>query len=157
SPLPGSPEAGKSLFFGKAACSNCHMATGTGGFIGSDLSAYARGKSAKEIQGAVTNPLFGRGKVVVVTTADGAQFSGIVRNEDNFSLQLQTTDGSFHFFEKSGLRNIERRSEPLMPTDYESRLTPKEMNDIVSYLLQLSRSATQRNNDNGRESRGQED
>src|ERR1700740_2886981 len=31
SPLPGSPDAGKVLFFGKAACSECHLANGAGG------------------------------------------------------------------------------------------------------------------------------
>jgi len=157
SPLPGSPEAGKSLFFGKASCSNCHMANGIGGFLGPDLSTYARSKSGTAIRDALTNPSSGRGKAVTITTEDGAQFDGIVRNEDNFSLQLQTPDGSFHFFEKSTLRHIERRQEPIMPIDYASRLTAKELTDIVSYLIQLGRSTTQPDSNHGRESRGPED
>jgi hypothetical protein len=36
------------------------------------------------------------------------KYSGRVRNEDNFSLQLQTLDGAFHLFMKSELRSFER-------------------------------------------------
>ena len=44
--LPGDPERGRGLFFGKPGCSQCHMANGEGGFIGSDLSSYAGARSA---------------------------------------------------------------------------------------------------------------
>ena len=155
--MPGSSQGGKELFFGRAICSECHMANGVSGFLGSDLSTYARGRSVAEIRTALTEPASDRGKAVLVTTNDGAQFDGIVRNEDDFSLQLQTRDGAFHFFEKSGLRQIEHRPEPIMPTDYRSRLSPKELDDIVSYLIQLGQSTTQPDNSNGRKSRGSED
>jgi cytochrome c oxidase cbb3-type subunit III len=157
SALPGSPKTGKVLFFGKAGCSECHMSNGTGGFLGSDLSVYARGKSASEIREALTNvaSLQSTARSVIVTTADGAKVNGIVRNEDNFSLQLQTTDGTFHFLDKSSVQHVERRTEPLMPTDYGTRLSAQELNDIVSYLIDLARSTSslQRSGKNGRESR----
>lgn len=132
------------------------MVNGAGGFIGSDLSGYAGGKSAKEVQEALTSSTFRRGAAVVVITADGAHFDGIVRNEDNFSLQLQSIDGSFHFFEKSSLRQIERRSEPIMP-DYASRLSEQELNDLVSYLIQLGRTTTKPDSEKRPGSPGSED
>jgi cytochrome c oxidase cbb3-type subunit III len=141
SPLPGSPESGRILFFGKAGCAECHMVNGTGGFIGSDLSAYGRSKSVAEIREAITKPnpyLDERGRVVVATTQDGQTFTGIPRNEDNFSLQMQTKDGAFHFFEKSSLRGIEHSPESLMPSDYVSRLTRQEIDDIVSYVAAVA-------------------
>jgi hypothetical protein len=70
---------------------------------------------------------------------DGRTFTGIARNEDNFSLQLQTIDGAFHFFEKSNLQRVEHQPESLMPSDYASRLQPQELNDIASYLVSLGR------------------
>src|SRR5215470_10043444 len=155
--MPGSPQGGKELFFGRASCSQCHMANGAGGFLGSDLSAYARGRSVAEIRTAVIEPASDRGKAVLVTTNDGAQFEGIVRNQDNFSLQLQTRDGAFHFFDKAGLRQLEHRPEPIMPSDYASRLSAKELDDLVSYLIQLGRSTTQPDNDNGRKPRESEE
>ena len=144
SPLPGSPTAGKVLFFGKAGCSECHMVNGGGGFIGSDLSAYGRSKLASEIRDVITNPakyLDKRGNLVLATTEDGQSVTGIVRNEDNFSLQLQTRGGTFQFLDKSRLRSVERRPEPLMPGDYASRLSGQELDDLVSYIINTSRPA----------------
>lgn len=144
SPLPGSPASGKSLFFGKAGCADCHMVSGAGGFIGSDLSSYGRAKAAPQIRSAIVNPADNsgeRGRVVVATTGDGKTLTGIARNEDNFSLQLQTKDGAFHFLEKSSLRALEHRPEPVMPSDYATRLSAQEINDLISYLMSEARSS----------------
>ena len=143
----GSPEAGKALFFGKAACSDCHMVNGAGGYIASDLSEYGGTRSARQIREVLTNPnvnLDERSKTVVATTLDGRTFTGVARNEDNFSLQLQTIDGAFHFFEKSNLQRIEHRPKSLMPFDYASRLKPQELDDLASYLMSLGRQAQHR-------------
>jgi putative heme-binding domain-containing protein len=143
SSLPGSAATGKSLFFGKAGCAECHMVNGSGGFIASDLSAYGRAKAVAQIRSAIVNPAEisqERGRIVVVTRNDGQTFTGIARNEDNFSLQLQTKDGGFHFFEKSSLRDLEHRAESLMPSDYATRLNAQEVNDVISYLMSVARS-----------------
>jgi putative heme-binding domain-containing protein len=139
---PGSPEAGKALFFGKAACSDCHMANGAGGFMASDLSNFGGTHSAQQIRESITDPnknLDHLSETVVATTLDGRTLTGIARNEDNFSLQLQTADGVFHLIEKSNLQRLEHRPESLMPSDYESRLKPQELDDIVGYLMSLGR------------------
>jgi cytochrome c oxidase cbb3-type subunit 3 len=143
----GSPEAGKALFFGKAACSDCHMVNGAGGYIASDLSNYGGTRFAQQIREVLTNPnknLDERSKTVVATTLDGRTFTGVARNEDNFSLQLQTIDGAFHFFDKSNLQRIEHRPESLMPSDYVSRLKPQELDDLASYLMSLGRQTQRR-------------
>ena len=160
-PLPGDPERGRGLFFGKAECSKCHMAHGEGGFIGSDLSTYARGKSADDIRSAVTDPdknLDPRKRAVTVTTMNGRTQTGMARNEDNFSLQLQSSDGTFHLFSKSDLRGVEYQTRSLMPSDYGSTLSHQELDDLVSYLMNISRADTVRTgnksapaNDEGKE------
>jgi cytochrome c oxidase cbb3-type subunit 3 len=138
SPLPGNPQKGKSLFFGKAACGDCHMVNGSGGFLGADLSSYASNASMEEIREAITDPnkdLDLRARTVFITTRDGRQFTGIARNEDNFSLQLQSVDGVFHLFAKSDLQTIEYQPKSLMPSDYGSVLSRPELNDLVSFLI----------------------
>src|SRR5436309_16088629 len=88
-PTLGDAQRGKLLFFGKARCADCHMISGLGGFIGADLTAFGSSRSAMEIRTAITDPnkdLEPREKTVLVTTRQGRQFRGIVRNEDNFSL-----------------------------------------------------------------------
>jgi putative heme-binding domain-containing protein len=142
--LPGDPQIGKALFFGKAGCSECHMVNGSGGFIGADLSSFAANRSVEEVRDAITNPgknMEARDKTMVVTMQDGKQYVGIARNEDNFSLQLQTLDGAFHFYTKAELQNVKRLSSSLMPSDYSSRLTRRELDHVVSYLLATARAS----------------
>lgn len=142
--LPGDPERGKALFFGKAECSTCHTISGEGGFLGPDLSGYAATADPTAIRDQILktqrSPAFSY-RPAVLTTADGERLEGLIRNEDNFSLQFQTKDGSFHFFEKSDLRNLERRDSSLMPTDYRDRLSSGELDDLVSFLVSVNPDA----------------
>jgi cytochrome c oxidase cbb3-type subunit III len=136
--LPGDARRGKEIFFGKAECASCHAIFGAGGFLGPDLSAYGSATSAQAIlEGVLSSdriapPGF---RSAVVTLRDGKRVEGLVRNEDNFSLQLQTKDGTFYFLEKSDIQNIERPTQSLMPTDYRGRLTRDELNDLVNYMV----------------------
>jgi len=139
----GDAMKGKALFFGKAGCSKCHVVHGDGGFIASDLSEYASIRSVSQIRQAIENPNAIKNRsnqIVVVTTRDGQKLSGIARNEDNFSLQLQTMDGSFYSFVKSDVQGVERSSQTLMPSNYGSTLTSAELDDIVAYIVTASRS-----------------
>jgi cytochrome c oxidase cbb3-type subunit 3 len=80
--------------------------------------------------------------LVTATSATGESYQGIIRNEDNFSLQLQSEDGAFHFLSKADLKTIERGQKSIMPSDYSSRLNPAQLNDIVSYLLNLANTSS---------------
>ena len=136
--LPGSPDRGRKIFFGEAGCSSCHMSEGEGGFIGGDLTSYGAAKPAKAIRDAILSPSSGaavRYKRAVVTTRDGTRLEGVLRNEDNFSLQLQDAEGAFHFLQKSDLQRFDYLDQPLMPTDYAERLKRNDLDDLVSYLM----------------------
>jgi cytochrome c oxidase cbb3-type subunit III len=135
--LPGNAENGRAIFFGKAECSKCHAIDGKGGFIAADLSSYGGTHTAAEMEHAITEPnkfLDPRHWTVVAITRDGKKLSGVARNEDNFSLQLQTLDGAFHMLNKSKLARLERQPRTIMPDDYGSKLTRGEMNDLIRYL-----------------------
>jgi putative heme-binding domain-containing protein len=135
----GSPKNGAALFFGKAACSTCHTVAGQAGYVGSDLSTYAQGLTPAEIRKSITDPSpsTGRAKTVLATTHDGRELSGAVRNEDNFSIQLQSADGTFHFLMKSDLDKLDYQRLPAMPTDYGQKLSPQELDDLVGYLQSI--------------------
>jgi putative heme-binding domain-containing protein len=139
--LPGDPVRGETIVVGKAGCSSCHMIAGKGGFIAADLSTYARTHTVEEIRSAITDPAPASDRqvrLVTATTRGGAKVVGRIRNEDNFSLQLQTLDGTFHFVTKSDLEGLEYNSQALMPSDYSSTLNPDELNDVVSYLMRVA-------------------
>ena len=117
------------------------MIAGEGGFLGPDLTAYGSERSAQEILKALVDSarIIPPGyKPAALTTHAGVRMEGIVRNEDNFSVQLQTQDGSFHFFQKTDLQGFEYLNRSFMPSDYEKRLTSTEVEDLISYLMSAS-------------------
>jgi putative heme-binding domain-containing protein len=121
------------------------MIDGRGGFMGSDLSEYAANFLPEEIRHAIVNvrDATGRASQVQVTLVGGGVWDGVVRNEDNFSLQLQSSDGAFHLLQKSEVAGIKPSSQPIMPEDYGQKLSPAELDDIVGYLMSVARNATQ--------------
>jgi hypothetical protein len=76
--------------------------------------------------------------MVTATIRGGEKYVGRIRNEDNFSLQLQTLEGTFHFLLKADIEMLTFSSQTLMHTDYASTLSPNELDDMVSYLMSVS-------------------
>jgi len=140
--VAGDAAKGRALFFGKAGCNQCHMVGGEGGFLGCDLSDFGRHHSPAHIRIAILRPndhLLPGQEAVAVTTRDGQLWEGMVRNEDNFSLQLLDSAGVFHLVMKSELASFERRPKSPMPDDYGSRLTDSEVDALVSYIAGAKR------------------
>lgn len=136
--LPGNPARGKALFFGKGKCSDCHMVSGKGGFFAQELTRFAGRRSADEIRAAIVAPnkdLDPRRGLTTAVLADGSQVTGLARNEDNFSLQLQTAEGKFYLLNKSEIRSQRYEGKSGMPADYGEVLSSAELNDLVSFLL----------------------
>ena len=137
-PVTGDAVAGRAVYYGKARCSSCHMIQGNGGFIAPDLSAYGRSHSADAIRKAILTPdtpLAPDARVTEVQTKTGKKLVGVIRNEDNFNIALQTEDGRYHFLAQSDLADVHYTDHSLMPHDYGTTLTAKELNDILSYLV----------------------
>jgi cytochrome c oxidase cbb3-type subunit 3 len=136
--LPGNPNRGEALFFGKAQCSDCHMVNGRGGFIGSDLSSYGADATTDQMRAIILDPdknLPAEKKAITVVTRTGQKITGLLKVKDNFSLTIQTMDGSFRFLQNSDLAQVDVGSRSLMPANYRSTLNAKEVDDLISYLL----------------------
>jgi cytochrome c oxidase cbb3-type subunit III len=152
--VPGNAHNGKLLFFGKARCSECHMVQGVGGFLGRDLSTYGTTLSPTEIRSNILQAgerANKANKTAVVSMRDSRKFTGVIRNEDNFSIQLQSFDGAFHFLNRSDVTQVEFLAQPIMPTDYATSLTSSELDDIVSYLATVARAGKAKNQLEGKE------
>jgi putative heme-binding domain-containing protein len=141
--LPGSAHKGRELFYGKARCSECHAVTGSGGFIASELSGFGANRSPDEIRQAIIKPTSTNrlGGKMTAATRDGKEFSGVVRNEDNFSIQLQSLNGDFQLFQKSELTGFLRQAGSLMPADYATTLNREELDDLISFLMSVAGDA----------------
>ncbi len=138
--LPGDPARGKEIFFGAGGCSKCHMVRGKGGFFASDLGEYGPARKAESIRAAILTPNLDadpRRRTVVATLAGGNVVEGLAKNEDNFSIQLLTQDGTIYLLQKANLAGLAYRTESPMPADYGTRLKSSEIDDLVKFLSTL--------------------
>jgi len=136
----GDPIRGKELFFGKGGCSTCHKIGSRGQFVAGDLAGFARDHPENEIRDAILRPSGEQQETATAVESDGRKFSGMIRNEDNASLQLQDGDGRFYLLMKSSLVSVQRKTGESMPVDYGHRLSGTELDDLVSYILREAHS-----------------
>lgn len=143
----GDATRGKVLFDGAGVCRTCHMVRGKGGRTGPDLTTVAATRSVESIVDSVRNP--GRrlaprplesgpecGTVHVVT-AEGRKLTGVLLNEDNFSVQIMDMAEQIHLLEKDKLTSFQKTRESLMPGYDQKALRDADLQDIVAYLLSL--------------------
>src|SRR5262245_585283 len=145
-PVAGDTAHGEQVFRTQGRCLECHMVRGRGGFLGPDLSNIASQRSLQSLQEALTKerPNHVRGyKAARIVTADGKSLSGILRNEDGFSLQFMDSSGKLHLLSRDEVRDVSYEQHSLMPTDYDRRLSAQEMQDLLAYLSRLVRNENQ--------------
>lgn len=145
--VPGDAARGEEIFWGKGNCGSCHMIDGRGGILGPDLSSIGEERTLRRIREALTQPPAqipdGYQPVDVVTT-DGRHLSGIVKNENNFSLQLLDSHGQLQLFTRDELREVQYRRSSLMPANYDKTLSPAEFQDLLAFLSRQARETSHR-------------
>ena len=148
-PVGGDREAGKRIFFGSGACSQCHMVNGKGGRLGPELSRIGAARRTQHLaesirdpskQITVRNPLMevtAGYQTVRVVTKDGRRITGVRRNEDSFSIQLMDQREQIHLFLKKELREAVHERRSLMPEYNEQVLDNEELQNLLAYLDSL--------------------
>jgi cytochrome c oxidase cbb3-type subunit 3 len=150
--VTGNAAKGDALFHGAAGCAMCHMVSGKGGRLGPELSSIGEARSVDSLVESVRNPnrRLAWGVIestkefpqeylsVNVETAEGQKFSGVVLNEDNFSLQIMDMREQIHMFEKDKLKACEISRESRMPAYDSKTLSDSELQDIIAYLVSVS-------------------
>lgn len=142
-PVAGNVNAGEQIFHGKAGCRQCHMIRGQGGLIGPDLTNIAAERKLDELRAALieAKPVPPRGyQPVSLTTKAGQSIRGVIKNENNFSLQILGTDDKLHLLARDEIRNITYETRSLMPSGFDKTLTASEFQDLVAFLSRQTRS-----------------
>lgn len=135
-PLPGDVVAGEALFR-SAGCASCHIVNGAGGFLGPPLDSIAIQKSSEEIRKDVLEPsasLAHGFETIGVETVDGRRIEGILKNEDTFLLLVQTPGGEVRTLRRSEVHSVEVSPESRMPEDYATRLSQRQLTDLLAFL-----------------------
>ncbi len=149
----GNSVNGAKLFFDAQGCAKCHMVKGRGGVLGPDLSRVGASRSSAYLVDSIREPSrdlsvggldpndhYGLPMVydtVSVITREGARISGIVKNEDTFSIQMMDTDQSIRMFLKSDLQQVIREPKSIMPPYSKTMLGESDLQDLIAYLETL--------------------
>ena len=152
-PVQGDANAGAAIFWGSAGCSGCHMIKGKGSVLGPDLSNLAGTRKVQNIVDALTkanHKILADGgthdstlvpntsyQPVRVTTADGKVISGILKNEDSFTLQVFGKDDlTLHRFKRKDVK-VFYDPESIMPHDWNKRLSAGDFQNLLAFLTRL--------------------
>lgn len=147
--MPGDPEAGRVLYETRGGCAACHINQGRGRGVGPELTDVGARRNLEYLRRSLTNPdadypmltsqMTGRTNAfltVRLVSPDG-EFEGLRVNEDEFSIQVRDLSGNLHSFDKRTLLDLEHAvGHSLMP-GYDTVLTPEEVDDLASYLMNL--------------------
>jgi cytochrome c oxidase cbb3-type subunit 3 len=136
--VPGDVSMGEALFFGGAKCSDCHMIRGRGGLTGPDLSNAGANRSLDKLRRSVEDPdatIEPGFQQVSAITLDGRKISGVVKNNSNYSVQIQDARGNFHLLLKRDLKELMHHKNSLMPRP---SLSGIEMQNLLAFLSRQS-------------------
>lgn len=136
---PGDATRGQALFEGRGACLNCHRVKGKGSRLGPDLSEIGNVRSAADLESSILDPnavLLPQNRFVQATTKNGVTISGRRLNEDTLRVQLIDSKEQLLSLSRADLREYVVLKTSPMPS-YQSKLTPQELADVVSYLMSL--------------------
>jgi putative heme-binding domain-containing protein len=131
----GNAENGARIFW--ASCGVCHTFNGRGGPLGPDLSRIAQSQSRELLTRALREPnasIPDGYKPVTIVTRDGQRVRGVRKSEDAFSIQLMDEGGRLRGYLKSGLREIVRETNSLMPAFGPDRLNDGDLTDVLAFL-----------------------
>lgn len=141
-PIPGDPARGADVFASQD-CMVCHSLGGRGGIIGPVLDDIGARRSPAYLREALLEPEASVPSGFVqlqVTANDGRTFTGVRVNEDGFSVQFRDLSGALHSFWKDELDTLDKEFQRSPMESYASRLTPEQLDDLVSYLVSLKGS-----------------
>ncbi len=139
--VPGDSDAGRTLFYGEAGCTTCHMIRGEGGYLGPDLTNLGVTLNLARIREGLLDPnkRFAKGfDPVAVTLPDGTRVEGVAKNYSNYALQILDREGRLHFLATHETTAIEFLDDSWMPADYSYRLSDEAIQNILAFLSRLS-------------------
>jgi len=134
------PIRGKVIFEGKGGCLSCHRVNGNGSRVGPDLSDIGKQRHfADQLERSILDPdaeILPQNRPVRLVTKDGATITGQILNHDTFSVQLLDSKEQLVSVLASSLREFRFIDKSPMPS-YRDKLTTKEIEDLVAYLVSL--------------------
>ena len=148
--LVGDPRAGKALFFDSTrpkSCHACHSINGDGTPVGPDLSA-ASGRSPRDLFLSIIlsrDLKDSQYATMAIALRSGDKIVGVKKEEDSESIRVYDTTelpAVLRTVQKTNVAKVEYANESVMPQDYASAYTLKQLLDIVTFLKSSESKST---------------
>ena len=134
----GDAANGKKLFFERQdlACVRCHKINGEGGEVGPELTHVSAKNPREYILESIILPnkkIAPGFESVLVKLKDGVAYAGIVKSENDTTLEINSPEDGLLKVEKA---KIESRTPGLspMPADIANVLTKRDLRDLIEFL-----------------------
>lgn len=114
----GDPARGREIFFGSGKCANCHMILGKGGAPGPDLSNIASERTIHQLRESILKPsarIADGFRGASVTLRSGLVIQGVVKNYNNYSVQILDRGGKLHLLDRGDIATMEISDASMMP------------------------------------------
>ncbi|HAV64410.1 MAG TPA: hypothetical protein DCY13_18835 [Verrucomicrobiales bacterium] len=137
----GDAENGKKIFVehAAAACYRCHAVDGAGGEVGPKMDGLASRLTTDYILESIVNP---NAKIAegfenqLIELKDGRFFAGIIKQETDTEIVLNSPEDGIVTLEKSEVKGRERGASG-MPEGLQDILSKSELRDLMAYLMSL--------------------
>ena len=136
-----SGDAGRGRVVFQRACGSCHRLAEVGHAVGPDLAALSN-KSTGFLLGAILDPnraVESNYLDYYVATADGRQFSGILRSETASGVTLLAPEGKEQVVLRNDIELMRTTGKSLMPEGLEKDIDGPQMWDLLAYLRTFQR------------------
>lgn len=137
----GDADRGRDIFVNKAAvqCQRCHKVDGQGGDVGPILNGIGKQQARQYILEAIVLPNKAIAKgfdSVALRMADGRTITGVLKSDDGKEVKVMTPEGKL-ITVKSDDIDDKKTTKSAMPEDIPSKLTKREIRDLVEFLATL--------------------
>lgn len=137
----GDAEAGRRVYFEKTdlSCVRCHKIAGFGGEVGPDLTGIATKQKRDYLLESIVDPnkQIAKGfETVVLNLLDGTIKTGVLKSEDKKEVRLVTPEGNSLVVRVDDIET-RGRGPSAMPADLHTKMSARELRDLVEYLSTL--------------------
>jgi putative heme-binding domain-containing protein len=130
---PADATRGRLVF--NRTCLQCHRLFDAGGDVGPDITGSDRANTSYILEN-VLDPSAAVAREYTLTnvaTIDGRTVSGIIREQDDHSITIQTANEKI-VLPREEIEVLKPSNVSMMPEGQLERLTPQEIRDLFAYL-----------------------
>lgn len=134
----GNAAAGRSLFFERAdvACLRCHKIKGEGGEVGPELTGIITRQPREYILESIIlpNKVIAKGyESILVKMKGGSAFAGIVKNEDDNTLVINSPEDGILNLKKADIQTRAPGASP-MPENMAALLSKQDLRNLIEFI-----------------------